>query len=81
MYKGNKHVACSAFSSADLGIIALIGNGTELKLKLPLRTYFPISFITYFPIALIVFIIRLFKHCLPPSLFASEVLPSSFFSK
>ena len=78
MYNGNRQLDINTFSSADLGIIALIGNDTVVKFKLPDKICLPIYLINSLPIALKVLINFLFLQTLPPSLCAKVDLDSSF---
>jgi len=66
MYIGNKQVPAKAVCNALLGIIALIGNDTVVRLKSPEIIFLPTSEMINFPTLLVAFVTALSKHCLPP---------------
>ena len=46
-YKGNKQVEFKAFSKADIGIMAFMGNDIAVKLKSPEINFLPIKLIIF----------------------------------
>lgn len=66
--RGNKHVPWHEVSNAVLGIIALIGNDTLVKFKLPVRIFFPIYLTISLPTPLSFDITYLSLQILPPFL-------------